>query len=195
MNKVEFLNELTLCLHEMKDTEKNKFIVYYDEMISDYMENGMTEETAVNKIGIPKKIAEELINNNDNVKIDLPSSGNKVLNLVLTIIGFPLWGSVLLSVILLVFSIYVMIWCVPFATAAGSVGFLASSILGIIGSPFVMAKNISVGMIQLGTGIAAIGISLILGIVTIQLSKKFIVITKNFNRKLTALFRKKVVIR
>lgn len=195
MNKAEFLNELTLCLQDMNDTERNKFVVYYDEMISDYMENGMKEEIAVNKIGIPKKIAEELINNNDNVRIDLPSSGNKVLYPVLTIIGFPLWGSVLLSVILLVFSIYVMIWCVPFAAAAGSVGFLASSILGIIGSPFVMARNISVGMMQLGTGIASIGISLLLGIVTIQLSKKFVVITKNFNRKLTALFKKKVVIR
>jgi uncharacterized membrane protein len=195
MNKAEFLNELTLCLQDMNDTERNKFVVYYDEMISDYMENGMKEEIAVNKIGIPKKIAEELINNNDNVRIDLPSSGNKVLNRVLTIIGFPLWGSVLLSVILLVFSIYVLIWCVPFAAAAGSVGFLASSILGIIGSPFVMVRNISVGMMQHGTGIASIGISLLLGIVTIQLSKKFVVITKNFNRKLTALFKKKVVIR
>ena len=61
MNKAEFLNELSFCLQNMNDSEKNKFIIYYDEMISDYVENGMSEEDAVNKIGAPKKIAEELI--------------------------------------------------------------------------------------------------------------------------------------
>ena len=41
MNKAEFLNELSFCLHSMNDSEKNKFIIYYDEMISDYVENGI----------------------------------------------------------------------------------------------------------------------------------------------------------
>jgi uncharacterized membrane protein len=194
MNKEEFLKELAFYLQKMNDTEKNKFLIYYDEMISDYVENGMTEKDAINKIGTPKKIAEELLSNYDSVKLNLPSTGSRVLNITLTIIGFPLWGSVLLSIILLVFSLYVLIWCVPFATGAGCAGFLASSIIGIIGTPFVMAKSISIGMMQLGTGIASIGISLLLGIVTIFLSKKFVITTKKLNIKLIGLFRKKVVI-
>jgi uncharacterized membrane protein len=195
MNKAEFLNELAFYLQKMNDTEKNKFIIYYDEMISDYIENGVTEEDAVNKIGTPKKIAEELFDNYDSVKINLPSTGSRVLNLILTIIGFPLWGSVLLAVILLVFSFYVLIWCVPIVTGAGCVGFFATSIIGIIGTPFVMAKSVSIGIMQLGTGIASIGISLLLGIATLDLSKKYVVITKNYNMKLVALFKKKVVMR
>lgn len=195
MNKEDFLNELSFCLQKMSNTEKEKFLIYYDEMISDYVENGVNEEEAVTKIGTPKKIAEELLDNYDSVKINLPSTGSKVLNIVLTIIGFPLWGSVLLSVILLVASIYVLIWCVPFVTGAGCAGFFATSIIGIIGTPFVMVKSFSVGLLQLGTGIASIGISLLLGIVTIDLSKKFIITTKKLNIKLVALFKKKVVIR
>ena len=31
----------------MNDSENNKFITYDDEMISDYIENGMIEEEAV----------------------------------------------------------------------------------------------------------------------------------------------------
>jgi len=195
MNKAEFLNELALCLQRMNDSEKNKFIIYYDEMISDYVENGVTEEDAVTKIGAPKKIAEELLDAYDSVKLNLPSTGSRVLNSILTIIGFPLWGSVLLAFILMVFSIYVLIWCVPFVTGAGCAGFFASSIIGVFGTPFVMAKSLSVGIMQLGTGIASIGISLLLGIATIDLSKKFVIITKKFNIKLVALFKKKVVIR
>lgn len=195
MNKAEFLNELSFCLQKMNTTEKNKFIIYYDEMISDYVETGMAEIDAVKKIGIPKKIAEELLESYDNAKIDLPFTQNKALNLIVTIVGFPLWGSVLLTVILLVISIYVIFWCVPFATGVGCVGFLATSIIGIFGTPFVMAKSISIGLIQLGTGIASIGISVLLGISTLYLSKKFVIITKKFNLKLVALFKKKVVIR
>lgn len=195
MNKAEFLNELSFCLQNMDDSEKNKFIIYYDEMISDYIENGMSEEDAVNKIGVPKKIAKELLDDYGSVKLNIPSTGSRGLNFIITVIGFPLWGSVLLSFILMVFSIYVIIWCAPVATGAVSIGFLATSIIGIVGSPFVMIKNVPVGIMQLGTGIASIGISLLLGFATIDLSKKILIITKNLNIKLVGLFKKKVVVR
>ena len=195
MNKAEFLNELSFYLQNMNDSEKNKFIIYYDEMISDYVENGMSEEGAVNKIGAPKKIAEELLGDYGSVKLNLPSTGSRWLNIILTVIGFPLWGSVLLAFLLMVLSVYLIIWCVPFATGAGCVGFFTTSIIGIVGSPFVMIKNVPIGIMQLGTGIASIGISLLLGFATIDLSKKIIIITKNLNIKLVGLFKKKVVIR
>jgi hypothetical protein len=57
-----------------------------------------------------------------------------------------------------------------------------------------MIKSVSIGIMQLGTGIASVGISLLLGFATIDLSKKLIILTKNLNAKLAALFKKKVVI-
>lgn len=195
MNKTEFLNELKFHLQKMDVAEKDKFISYYDEIISDYMENGLSEKEAVNKIGASKDIAKELLEHYDSVKITLPSTGSKILNITLAIISFPLWGSVLLTVLLLVFSAYIVIWCAPVVTGASCVGFLTSSIVGIIGTPFVLAKSFSIGMIQLGTAISSIGISILLGLLTIYLSKKLIIITKKFTSKLATLFKKKVVIR
>lgn len=195
MSKAEFLNKLAFCLQKMNASERNKFLTYYDEMISDYIENGITEEDAVIKIGDPKKIAEELLCDYGSVKLNLPSTGIRWLNTTLTIIGFPLWGSVLLAAILMVFSVYLIIWCVPIITGAGFVGFFATSIIGIVGSPFVMIKSFPIGVIQLGTGIATVGISLLLGFATINLSKRIIIVTKNLNIKLAKLFNKKVVIR
>lgn len=195
MNKIEFLKELAFYLHKMSDFEKDKYITYYDEMISDYVENGVAEEEAIEKIGIPMKIAEELLVDYNSVKLNLPSTGSRILNIILTIIGFPLWGSVLLAVGLMVLSIYIIIWCIPVVTAAGCVGFFSSAVVGIIGTPFVMIKSASLGIMQLGTGVASIGISILLGIVTVNVSKTFVNITKKFNVKLAALFRKKVVIR
>lgn len=195
MRKADFLKELELNLQKMNASEKNKFVIYYDEIISDYIENGMSEEEAIKKVGSPMKIAEELLADYDSVELKLPSTGSKTLNIILTVIGFPLWGSVLLSIILLVFSIYVLIWCIPIVTGAGCAAFFASSIVGIIGSPFVMFKSVPVGVMQLGTSIAAIGLSVLLGIVTINVSKKVANVTKRFNVTLVTLFKKKVVIR
>lgn len=192
MNKAGFLKELDLYLHKMKDTEKNKFITYYDEMISDYIEHGISEEEAVIKIGAPRKIAEELLENYDSVRINLPSTGSKVFNITLLILGFPLWGSLLLAGILILISIYIVFWCIPFTTGVSCLGFLSTSIVGILGSPFIMSNSLSVGIIQLGTGIASIGISFLLGMVTVYLSKNFIVITKRFNIKLVKLFKEVV---
>ena len=61
MNKIVFLKELELSLNKLKASEIEKHINYYDEMISDYMENGMSEESAVERIGNPKMIAKELM--------------------------------------------------------------------------------------------------------------------------------------
>ena len=55
MDKAEFLKGLEFNLLKMNHLEKNKFITYYDEMISDYIEDGMKEEEAVNKVGTPAK--------------------------------------------------------------------------------------------------------------------------------------------
>lgn len=194
MSKIEFLKELEANLRKMNDSEKNKFITYYDEIISDYIENGMTEEEAVNKIGSPAKIAVELLEDYDSVRLRLPITQNKATNMVLTIIGFPLWGSVLLSVILLILSGYIILWCAPIATGAGSVGFFIAALVGVVGAPFVMTQNISIGVMQLGAGIASIGISVLLGYITIVLSKNFVIITKKYNAKLVKLYKKKVVI-
>lgn len=190
MNKEVFLNELKTYLYKMEEPEKNKFIIYYDEMISDYTENGLTEAEAVNKIGNPKSIAEELLENYDSKINSKFLTGSRIWTIILLVLGFPLWGSLLLAGVLLVFSFYLIIWCVPFVTGSASVGFFSTSIIGIIGTPFVMAHNFPTGIIQLGTGIASIGISVLLCMVTIDFAKKLILVTKNVNFKLITAIRK-----
>ncbi len=192
MNKIVFLKELELSLNKLKASEIEKHINYYDEMISDYMENGMSEESAVERIGNPKMIAKELMEGYDSIKITMPGTGSRILNIVLLILGFPLWGSLLLSAVLLLLSFYIVLWCIPFATGASGIGFFAASIVGIIGSPFVMVNSVSVGIIQLGAGIASIGISTLFIFATIILYRKIIILTKNFNKKLKGMFWRRV---
>ena len=173
MNKTEFLNELDICLKRMQKEEREKFITYYDEMIADYIEDGMTEEDAVQKIGSPDAVAKEILSEADTVILPIPNINNKIVLAILLILGFPLWGSLLLAALLMLLSVYIVLWCIPFATGMSAFTFFAVSLVSIIGSPFVMVSGFSVGVTQLGLGIASFGLSVLLAFATIPLAKEF----------------------
>lgn len=63
MNKNQFLRTLKKELRSLKPAECQKNISYYEEIIADMTENGLSEEAAIEKIGSPKKVALEILEN------------------------------------------------------------------------------------------------------------------------------------
>lgn len=192
MNKSEFITSLNDLLFPISNNERKKFIAYYEEMIEDYKENGLTEEESIAKIGSPEAIADNILGEQDTVSIKLPLR-NKMLIIALLILGFPLWGSILLSVVLFILSLYIVIWCVPFTTGVSCISFFAVGLVSIVGSPFVMSSVLAIGILQLGLGITSIGIAILSGLATVFLFKKFILITKKITFTVINIFNKKVV--
>lgn len=193
MTKSTFIDVLRGLLESLNEDECNKFISYYEEIIEDYKESGLTEQEVIEKIGSPQSIANNILSEQDSSNINIPSFNSKILNIILLILGFPLWGSLLLTAVLLILSAYIIIWCIPVTTGVSSISFFVASLVSIIGSPFMMTDVLTVGIVQLGLGITSVGISILLGLVTIYLSKKFIVITKQLTFKVFKSFNKKVV--
>lgn len=193
MTKTTFIDTLRELLQSLNEDECNKFISYYEEIIEDYKESGLTEEEVIKKIGTPQSIADNILSEQDSINIKVPSLSSKILNVILLILGFPLWGSLLLALVLLILSAYIIIWCIPFTTGVSSIAFFVSSLISIIGSPFMMADVLTVGIVQLGLGVSSVGLSILLGCITIYLSKKLVVITKKLTFKIFKSFNKKVV--
>lgn len=193
MTKTTFIDTLRGLLQSLNEDECNKFISYYEEIIEDYKESGLTEEEVIKKIGTPQSIADNILSEQDSIDIKVPSFSSKILNAILLILGFPLWGSLLLALVLLILSVYIIIWCIPFTTGASSIAFFVAALISIIGSPFMMADVLTVGIVQLGLGVSSVGLSILLGCITIYLSKKLVVITKKLTFKIFKSFNKKVV--
>lgn len=63
MSKQEFLKKLNYKLRKLKKSERKKYIDYYDEMISDIMDNGISEEDAIERQGSVEEIASDIIAN------------------------------------------------------------------------------------------------------------------------------------
>lgn len=61
MNKQQFLETIRRSIGHLPAREAEQSLEYYAEMIDDYVENGMTEEQAVEAIGSPEDIAARII--------------------------------------------------------------------------------------------------------------------------------------
>jgi uncharacterized membrane protein len=61
MNKAVFLSELASKLEALPQTEVNKSLAFYSEIIDDRMEEGMDEEEAIGGLGNIEEIARDVM--------------------------------------------------------------------------------------------------------------------------------------
>ena len=189
MSKEEFLGSLNRLLKSLGKSEREKSLSYYNEIIDDYMEDGYTEEQAVEQIGNPGLIAQEILEEQQSQMKAPMSRGTKVLVAVLLVLGFPLWGSlmlagfcIVLSAVLLVLSAYIVIWCIPLCTGAVSVAGLILSVVSMGGAAVIVFQNSAAGVIQLGVGMLSAGIFILTGLLTWVLGKYFVKVTASFSK-------------
>lgn len=69
MTKKDFLRKLNRELKKLQKPERSRYISYYDEIISDMMDGGMTENEAVEKQGNISDIAKEILKDVDESKL------------------------------------------------------------------------------------------------------------------------------
>ncbi|MEI0739827.1 DUF1700 domain-containing protein [Paenibacillus sp. JTLBN-2024] len=193
MNKKEFLSSLKKHLHLLGDKDSDRFIEYYDEIIEDYQEDGYSEQEAVQQVGQPAMIAEGIMKEQGIKTVQVPTFGEKATRLSILILGFPLWGSILATVFLLILSVYMVIWCIPLVTGTVTLVGLLGGFWSIIGSPFIFQDGLHVVVTQIGVGIFLLGAGLLSGIATAYLTKLFVQITIQTTKAFIGMFKKKVV--
>lgn len=188
MSKKEFLESLGRLLKSLGKSEREKSLSYYSEIIDDYMEDGYSEEDAVEQVGSPGVIAQEILEEQEGKAGRQLSGGMKGLIAVLLVLGFPLWGSLmlagvclLLAAALMVVSVYIVIWCIPVCTGAFSVSGLVLSVVSMGGAAIIVFQNQAAGVIQLGVGMVSAGIFVLFGLLTWVLGKFFVGVTARFS--------------
>lgn len=186
MNKAEFLNELKKQISEYPIEETQKSMEYYAEMIDDRVEDGMTESEAVASLGTVDSIANQ-------IKCELPittlvkqrakkqSKGKKmpVWAIILLILGFPLWGGIVLFILGMVITFYSLIWTMDVILWSVVLTFGAGALTGIIGF-FVSLFRLSFGsaVFYLGSGMLCGGLGIFIFIGTLLITKGIILGTK-----------------
>ena len=122
MDKNTFLLELQKQLKGLPEEDLQRTLEYYREMIEDRMEEGLSEEEAVAELGPVAEIAEPLLPGSPRRKM-------KPWEIILLILGFPVWFPLLVAAAAVVISLVATMYAVDVSLAACFFGGLLSSLL------------------------------------------------------------------
>ena len=107
MTKQAFLEQLRKKLSGLPRAELAEQLAFYSEMIDDRMEEGLSEEDAVAAVGLPVAIAGQVTAEKAPVKRRM-----KGWEIVLLVLGSPVWVPLLAAAVVVVLSVYISLWAV-----------------------------------------------------------------------------------
>lgn len=165
MDKTEFLLELTEKLSPLPWEEIEDRWDYYSEMIDDRMEEGLTEEEAVAELGAVEDIAAQIVSDIPLSRLAKEKIKSKrrlnVWEIVLLVLGSPIWLSLLIAAFAIILSLYVVLWSVIISLWAVFVSLVACALGGIaVGIMYAVIGSGLTGATMLGTGIVCAGLSI-----------------------------------
>lgn len=163
MNKQEFLAQLGNGLSGLSQDDIEERLTFYSEMIDDRIEEGVSEDEAVREMGSVKAVAAQILADTPLTKLVKekvkPSRTLRTWEIVLLVLGSPIWFSLLIAAAAVVFSVYVVIWSVVVALWSVEVSFAACSLGGIAAAVmFAVQANGVTGLAMLGVGLFLAGL-------------------------------------
>lgn len=181
MNKQEFINTLKQKLSKYNQTEVNNTIEYYSELIDDMVEDGKSEEEAVHSLGS----INDIINN---AKLTQPlakivkeraDTGNVLLNVILLILGFPIWFPLLVAFASIIFTLYVVIWSLVIVifslVFSFGIGAISSLVLFITS---LVSGNLHITIASIACSITLTGLTILSWLCGVYAAKGLIILSK-----------------
>ncbi len=184
MTKAAFIENIRQITSYLPVNEREKYVEYYSEMIDDAVEDGMSEEEAVASLGTIEEIS-AYIRENSAQSIQSPAPESVVREkkhlpvwaIVLIVLGFPIWFSLLCAV----FSIYISGWAVIISLFAADISIFAAGIVSV--PALFMVGSLAKLLITLGLGLFCLGLSGLMFIGLVKLSELYVKFTVFIVRK------------
>lgn len=173
MNKSEFLAELRSRLVGLPQNEIEERISFYSEMIDDRVEEGATEEDAVAGIGSIDEIVAQILEDvplwsivkekvkKKREKTEKKRRSLKAWEIVLIVLGFPVWLPLLIAAFAVILSLYVVLWSVIISLWAVFVSLAACGLAGIVAGVgyAIFVKPID-GILLVAAGLVCSGLAI-----------------------------------
>lgn len=183
MNKTDFLEALKKGLKDYSSNEIAQYTDYYSEMIDDRIEEGLSEEEAVADVGTPEAAVAQIKTENPITNRKKERAPLKTWQIVLIAVGSPIWLSLLIAALSMVFSLFAIICSAIISLYAGAVSLAACGIAGVLALiPMLINANVAGGIMFVGIGLICAGLSIISFLGLNKLTKRLVSLLKNFFR-------------
>ena len=167
MGKQEFLEQLRKQFSSLPQADIEEQLSFYSEMIDDRMEEGLSEEDAVSAVGSVDEIANQILADTPLTKIVkeriTPKRKLSAWEITLLAVGFPVWGSLLISAFAVLFSLYASVWAVVVSLWVSFGAVAGSSLGGVLGGIlFICQGHLLSGLATIGAGLVCAGLAILL---------------------------------
>jgi uncharacterized membrane protein len=196
MRKQEFLDMLKAKLSRLPSAEVEERLSFYCEMIDDRIEEGLSEEEAVSAVGSVDEIAAQIAADiplskiaKKNIK---PKRRLAAWEIVLLVLGFPIWFTLLVVAVSVAFSLYAVLWSLV-AVVWAVFGALAGCAFGgiVAGVGFAFGANALSGIALFGAGLVLAGLSIFLFFGSVEATDGVVTLTKKIVLLIKRCFIKK----
>jgi len=196
MNKQEFIEKLREGLSGLPQADIEERVAFYGEMIDDRMEEGLSETEAVSAVGSVDEIVAQIVTDIPLSKIAKerikPKRVLAVWEIVLLVLGSPVWLSLLIAALAVIFSIYVVMWSVIVSLWSVFVSLAACSVGGVLACVvFAVGGNGASGVAMFAAGIVCAGLSIFMFYGCKAATKGILLLTKKIALRIKKCFLKK----
>ncbi|MGO5115938.1 DUF1700 domain-containing protein [Candidatus Avoscillospira sp. LCP25S3_F1] len=167
MDKQTFLARLRTGLSGLPQEDMEERLTFYSEMIDDRVEEGCTEAEAVAEIGPVEAVLSQIVAEIPLTKLVKekvkPKHTLRPWEIVLLLVGSPLWLSLLVSAAAIVLSFYIVVWSVILSLWLVESALIGCALSGVVlGVVFAGRGNVLAGIAVVGVGLTCAGLSIFL---------------------------------
>lgn len=184
MTKIEFLSILREQLSGLPEEDIRQSVDYYNEMIEDQIEEGVSEAAAVERIGPVEEIVSQILMDRPRQEpacVPQKSRSRNVWKMAALLIGSPIWFPLFITAAVLIFTMFVLLWAVVITLYAAVLAFAAGALGGLIQCFIcVFSGYPAKGVLLLGMGLICAGLTILLFYGTNQIMKWAVQLGKNF---------------
>lgn len=167
VNKQEFLAQLSAGLSGLPVEDREERLAFYEEMIDDRVEESASQEEAIRGIGTVEELVSQTVSEIPLTRLVkekiTPKRRLAVWEIVLLVLGSPIWLSLLLAVLAVMVSLYAVLWTAIICLWAAEAAICACALAGIAAGLFFACNgNLLTGIAVIGAGIACAGLGVFL---------------------------------
>lgn len=193
MKKQEFLAQLRSRLAWLPSEDAEERVQFFEEMIDDYVEDGVPEEEAIEKIGSVDEIVAVVTSEipltkivREKIKPKESVSTGKVIFLIL---GFPIWFPLVIALFSIILALFIVLWSIVICFVAVDVALFAGVLASIVAMIYCFAVGEwATGLLMGGCALLCAGFTFLTFALCGLLAKGSLKQMKGFGHAMKALF-------
>ncbi len=196
MKREEYLDRIRALLQNLPPEDLERSLAFYAESIADRMEDGMSEEEAVASMESPEEAANAILLEQPLptlVKVRVKERRQlSALEILLLVLGFPLWLPLLLTALVLVFTFILLAWVLVLVPASVCLA-LGGSAIAVLFAGVLSLTKIALPALLAAPGAALVlaGLAILAGFVVLGTLRLALIVTRALVRGLKSLLIRK----